>query len=30
MDRESLRDTLDLSRAFINELFTDLLREKRF
>ena len=28
MDRESLRDTLDLSRAFINELFTDLLRKK--
>ena len=29
MDRESLMDTLDLSRTSINELFTDLLREKR-
>ena len=29
MDRESLMDTLDLSRNFINELFTDLLRERR-
>ena len=29
MDRESLMDTLDLSRASINELLTDLLRERR-
>ena len=29
MDRESLMDTLDLSRTSINELFTDLLRERR-
>ena len=29
MDRESLMDTLDLSRNSINELFTDLLRERR-
>ena len=29
MNRESLMDTLDLSRTSINELFTDLLREKR-
>ena len=29
MNRESLMDILDLSRTSINELFTDLLREKR-
>ena len=29
MDRESLMDTLGLSRASINELLTDLLRERR-
>ena len=29
MDRESLTDTLDLSRTSMNELLTDLLREKR-
>ena len=29
MDRENLMDTLDLSRTSINELFTDLLRERR-
>ena len=29
MDRKSLMDTLDLSKTSINELFTDLLREKR-
>ena len=29
MDRESLMDTLDLSRTSINELFTDLLRERK-
>ena len=29
MDRESLMDTLDLSRTCISELFTDLLRERR-
>ena len=30
MDKESLMDTLDLSRtSIINGLFTDLLREKR-
>ena len=29
MDRESLMDTLDLSRTCLSELFTDLLRERR-
>ena len=29
MDKESLMHTLDLSRTSINELFTDLLRERR-
>ena len=29
MERESFMDTLDLSRTSINELFTDLLRERR-
>ena len=29
LDRESLMDTLDLSRTSINELFTDLFREKK-
>ena len=29
MGRKSLMDTLDLSRTSVNELFTDLLREKR-
>ena len=29
MDRESLMDILDLRRISINELFTDLLRERR-
>ena len=29
MDRESLMDILVLSRTSINELFTDLFREKR-
>ena len=29
IDRESLMDTLNLSRTSINELFSGLLREKR-
>ena len=29
MDRESLMDTLNLSRTCINELLTDLLRDRR-
>ena len=29
MDRESLMDTLDLSRTCINELLTDLLKDRR-
>ena len=29
MDRESLMDTLNLSRTSINELLTDLLRDRR-
>ena len=29
MDRESLMDTFALSRTSINELFTNLLRERR-
>ena len=29
MGRESLMDTLDLSRTSVNELFADLFREKR-
>ena len=29
MGRESLMDTLDLSRTSVNELFADLLRETR-
>ena len=29
MDKESLMDTLDLSRTSINGLFTNLLRERR-
>ena len=29
LDGESLMDTLHLSTTFINELFTDLLRQKR-
>ena len=29
MDRESLMDTLNLSRTCINELLTDLLKDRR-